>query len=352
VKRSWVVGAGVAVVLALALAAGAFDSGSSASHNPPRLAFVTAGAGEPATVWLANADGQNPRQLGPGTAPLLSPDGTIVAAAATASGGPALRLYGPGAPRNMFEQTLHAAQPLSWSPDSRYLAVALTGRDPASASRSELVVVDTHTGAFTTVAHGQIHGASFAPDHSDRLVYAVARSPALTAVTNIYVANADGSNRRQLTFNGTSLNPVWGAQGIAYNVEQARTNELPAYQLWLASPSGGRRRALTHLVVPALRNGLVPLAFSGGGGRLLAAYIGVDTNQAWAVSVPTGRAHRVLVAGNPVAGGGISSDGGTLLVDSGGFLEPPSFGRIVALQFGGGSAQTLVAHGSDPTWNR
>lgn len=337
------------VVLAIGVAVG-FDSGSDIGHGSPMLAYVTGRTGEVATVWLADANGLKPRRLGPGTMPLLSPDGATVAAAASGGRGPALSLYGAGS-RGLFDQTVQTAQPLAWSHDSRYLAVALSGRDPTSSLHSALVVVETHTGRVRTIAHGQIHGASFAPDGSDRLAYGVAASATLQAVTDIYIAKADGSNVRALTRDGHSLNPVWGRTGIAYDVEQSRNGDLPAYELWLAAPSGGARR-LTELAVPSLRSGLVPLQFDAGGARLLAEYVGVDTSQAWMVAVATGHAWELHADGRPVTGAGISSDGSTVLVDSGGFLEPPDFGRVESIPWSGGAGELLVAHGADPSWNR
>jgi hypothetical protein len=246
---------------------------------------------------------------------------------------------------------VQTAQPLAWSPDSRYLAVALTGRDPTSARHSALAVIDTQGGGVRTIAYGQIHGASFAPDGSDRLAYAVALSASLGALTDIHIANADGSNNRVITRNGRSLNPVWGRRGIAYDVERLRNSELPMYQLWLTAPTGGARR-LTNIAVPALRSGLVPLGFDHGGERLLAQYVGVDTSEAWTVELANGSASQLFADGNPVSGSGISADGSTVLVNSGAFVEPPSAGRVESIPWTGGAPRVLVAHGADPSWNR
>jgi hypothetical protein len=96
----------------------------------------------------------------------------------------------------------------------------------------------------------------------------------------------------------------------------------------------------------------VPLAFDASGTRLLAQYVGLDTSQAWTIDVPSGRARELRAGSEPASGAAISSDGATVLIDSGGFLEPPSFGKVESIPFEGGAAQMLVTHGSDPSWNR
>ena len=73
---------------------------------------------------------------------------------------------------------------LAWSPDSRYLAVALTGDDAPSVSGYGLAIIDTESGTERTVATGPIYGASFAPGASDTLAYARASSLSATASTS------------------------------------------------------------------------------------------------------------------------------------------------------------------------
>jgi hypothetical protein len=125
----------------------------------------------------------------------------------------------------------------------------------------------------------------------------------------------------------------------------------PEYQIWLATLTNLRLRKLTHLRVGALVEGLVPLGFSASGSRLLAEFEGQDTSGAYALSVVSGHARDVIVHDQMVQAGGISSDGGTLLVDVGSFEQPPSHGRIETVPFAGGPAKVLVAHGSQASWN-
>jgi hypothetical protein len=103
--------------------------------------------------------------------------------------------------------------------------------------------------------------------------------------------------------------------------------------------------------VRSLASGLVPLAFSSDGRRLLAEFEGQDTSEAWTVSVPTRRARRVTVRGRSVVGAGISRDGRTLLIEEGAFLEAAAAGRVATVPFAGGRSRVLVSHGAQASWN-
>lgn len=352
---------------ALALAVGLLASLSlpsslqAALPTPPseRLAYVTGTIHSPSAVWVSNIDGSQPKRLGPGDSPLVSPDGQLVAAAlfgATANSerGPALAVYSTtGAPVTEYLSLETAtATPLAWSPDSRYLAVSLMSTAVTNiANQSGLAVIDTQTGTLTTVIHGAISGAGFATDGSDRLVFGRAPSLAANAATNIYVCRPSGASVTQLTHDGRSLNPVWGSTYIAYDRERLRRNDAPVFQIWLQAPGGGRPRKLTSVHVRSLVEGLVPLVFSSDGSRLLAEYEGQDTSEAWAVNVPSGHAKRLTVRGQSVVGTGLSRDGSTVLIDEQGFEGPPSGGRVSSIPFGGGKPQVLVGHGSQGDWN-
>lgn len=328
-------------------------------REPRKLAYVTETASATSKVWVATADGSDPKLLGLGQQPLLSPNGQSVAVAlfGTASGpqehGPSIGVYptSGAAIANYLSLETATATPLAWSPDSRYLAVSFQSNAVTNiAAGSGLDVIDTQTGTVTTITHGAIYGASFARDGSDKLVFAMAHSMSGTAATNLYMSEASGGGLHPLTSDGRSLFPVWGPTYIAYDRERMRSLS-PEYQIWLATPAGVRVRKLTHTAVGALVQGLVPLAFSADGGRLLAEFEGEDTSNAYAVTVASGRARAVTVHGQTVQAAGISSDGSTLLVDAGSFEQAPSGGRIVTVPFAGGHAKVLVAHGAQASWN-
>ncbi len=327
--------------------------------EPPRLAYATETASSTSKVWIAAANGSDAKLLGLGQQPLLSPNGQSVAVALFGTGagpeehGPSIGIYptSGAAIANYLSLETATATTLAWSPDSRYLAVALQSNAVRNiAAGSGLDVIDTQTGTLTTIAHGEIYGASFARDGSDRMVFALSHSESFVNGVNLYMSEASGAGLHPITSDGHSLFPVWGSKYIAYDRERSR-HLSPEYQIWLATPAGVRVRKLTHIAVGSLVQGLVPLAFSASGSRLLAEFEGEDTSNAYAVNAVTGRARAVMVGRQTVQGAGISSDGSTLLVDAGSFEQAPSNGQIVTVPFGGGPAKVVVTHGSQGSWN-
>jgi Tol biopolymer transport system component len=348
-----------ALLLALAaclLVASPAATGATGGYEQTDLAYATGTETSPLQVWAAGPSGAPPELLGAGLEPLLSPTGKLVAASLSDSNsGPALAVYSvAGAPARTYASlTSVTAQPLAFSPDSKYLAVSLISTAIKNmGKRSSLAVIDLETGAMRTIAHGIPEGASFAPEGSDMLAYGLASSYQLTAPVDIHVSAPDGSGARLFTHDGRSLNPVWGSSGIAYDRERLRHLEAPVYQIWLASPSGGGARQLTHLKINPLVEGLVPLAFSADGSNLLAEFEGEDTSAAWTVDLTSGRVRELTTPGrHTLEGAGISQDGTTVLVDEDSLQSPPSSGRIVLIPFDGGSAHVLVAHAGEASWN-
>jgi hypothetical protein len=345
-------GAALAVVVA-ALGggtAGAVLSGPLPTE-PPRLAFVT-GNNTP-QVWIANADGTGRKRLGAGSEPVLSPDGAAVAASLFASKGNALVIYKPGSPTHRyFDVRKVTATPVSWSPTSRYVAVELSSTN--NGNGAGLAIVDTQTNTAKTIAGGSICGASFAPDAPERLVYArgSARSFCFQPNVDLYTVAADGTGLKKLTHDGHSLNPVWGAGNIAFDRMRPRHNDAPVFQIWLIHPDGTHRTQLTHTQVPKLVSGLVPQHFSADGERLLAEFVGQDTSETWTIQVSTRKARHLSIHHLDVTPGGLSLDGSTVLVDFGGFANPPNAGAIETLPFAGGSGTVLVKHAAQPSWNK
>lgn len=353
-KRAWGAALAVVVVLAVGLALLLGASGKAR----PVIAYVRGSASAP-QVWLADFAGRADRRLGPGQNPLVSPDGSMVAATAppgsSDAGGVALTLYSTsgGAPQRFFKAARASAVAQAWSQDSRYLAVVLTSTDPASDASSGLAVIDTGSFHYRVVARGPIYGASFAPDGSDRLVYASALGQALAAAVDIHVAAPDGSGERQITDDGRSLNPVWEASGVLFDHERIRPDAAPAYQIWSMRPDGSDSSQLTRLPAPdPLLNGLVPVAASARGGQLLAEYEGQDTSAAWDIGLSARQARPLAVAGTSVVGSALSHNGGLALVDAGGFLNAPDQGTIESVPLGGGNASVLIRHASEPSWDR
>lgn len=350
-----------AIAIALSLATGALAAPSLAPSPPqqPTIAYVTQSGTSPALVWTMHSDGSQKTSLGEGFSPQISPNGQQVAVSLFGAGssetGPALGVYSTAGASLQTYLSLkdEAAQPLGWSPDGRYLAVDVQSTAlKHGAQLSGLGILDTQSAKLSMVAHGQLYGASFAPNGSDEIVYGLARSQSLTARVNIYRAKPDGSGTAALTRDGRSLFPLWGPGAIAYDRERLRRQDAPVYQIWLRS-SKGKTRRLTNVRVRSLVSGLTPVAFSADGSKLLAQFVGQDTSEAWTVRVASGRARRLTPKGArlPLQAAGLSTDGGTVLVNEGGVDGPASEGRVATLPFAGGRSTVLVTHGSQASWN-
>jgi dipeptidyl aminopeptidase/acylaminoacyl peptidase len=336
----------------------AVSTAPPAGQPPPTVAYVTEPGQSPPTVWAMRTDGSQRTRLGAGSAPLVAPGGQLVAAslfgAGTSETGPALAVYSTtgAAPLTYLSLAGESATALAWSPDGRYLAVDVQStavKNPAKLSG--LAIVDLQQNTLKVIAHGQLYGASFAPNGSDEVVYGLSASQSLSAPVNVYRNNPEGSAPVALTRDGRSLYPVWGPGAIAYDRERLRPGDAPVYQIWLRSAAGSHARRLTKVRVRSLVSGLVPLAFSSDGTRLLAQFSGQDTSEAWTVRVPSGRARRLPVRGRSVQAAALSRDGRTVLINGGGFLGPASEGRVATVPFGGGAETLLVAHASEASWN-
>ena len=326
---------------------------------PGRVAYVTSSAAKPESqVWSAAANGTEPRLLGPGNGPLISPNGLTVAAGLFGAGlekGPSLALYPAtgGASATFGDLAAQSATPLAWSSDSRYLAVMLVSAAVKGfVGKSGLAILDTTTHTLRTIASGIVYGASFAPDGSDRVVFARALGQNLTAKVNLYTAAASGAGLQRITSDGRSLNPVWGPRFIAYDRERLRRGDAPVYEIWLRGAYVGTARKLTSIRVRSLVSGLTPIGFSSDGSRLLAEFVGQDTSEAWTVQVRSGRARPVRVKRRPVVGGAISRDGSRLLVAEGGLEGPAEGDNVVTVPFAGGAPTLLVAHAAQASWNQ
>lgn len=318
------------------------------------LAYVTGGAKNFPTVWVADANGAHAHRLGVGTAPALSPNGTMVAAAigAGANTTRALVIYSAngGAKHLFFNVNQAGTTDMAWSPDSRYLAVGLSDTTQTRrVGHSAIEVIDTQTFTATKVASGVPEGVSFAPSAPDTLAYAVSSSQNFPAKTNLFSVGVPGGTPTQLTTDGTSYFPVWGKLGIAYDEAQVIKNKAPAYSIWLLDD--GHRTQITHQKVTLLQDGLTPVAVSANGRYLVANFVGEDTENAVTVDLVTHKQHELKVGKFPPVGYGISKDGKRVLVDTG-FEAPPQQGTVDSVPFAGGPATVLHTHGGEPSWNQ
>jgi hypothetical protein len=348
---------------ARAAAGGSGSVAAAQTSGTPLVAYLRYTATSPSTIWITRPTGGPQRRLGRGEQPLISPDGGYyVAATAVNSNGPALLIYSTegGSPRSFFSSAQANATPAAWSANGRYLAVALLGTSVNSARGSGLAVIDTQTWTTKIVASGIIYGASFNPIEppndptaAPQLVYASAPSLLGSAPSNLRTVGVDGGESTMLTHDGHSLNPVWGARGIVFDRERMRKGvaQAPEYQVWLMAGSHlQHQQQLTSLKVPSLDDGLVPLAVSADGNRIIATFGGEDTSYAWRIQITPRQVAPVTIGHQYVQAAGISLDGTRLLVDVGDFEQMSSRGSVDTVAFGGGDV-VKVARGADGSWN-
>jgi Tol biopolymer transport system component len=309
------------------------------------LVYVTQPSRGPAVLWSAANDGTGALRLGSGYyQPVISPDGTMVAAERqTRSGGNLLYvLPTAGGPATRLLPNVGFAT-VTWSPNSQLIA-AVTGR--------RLVIINVADSSVTTLATGNFNAAPTFSPSGDTLTFSSATRQDLNAPTNVYTVPLAGGTPTQLTFDGLSSAPVWGPSEIAFARGPRRRNDYPRLNIWLMNPDGSSQRQLTFVRVRTLVTGLNPVEWSASGAQLLADYGGQDTSQAFAVD-PFSGAARDLGA-RPFDGtspGAISRDGTTVLAQTGGLEGPSPDTAVVTIPFTGGPPSVLVPRGMSPDWN-
>jgi hypothetical protein len=327
------------VLLSVSLALTATLAAAPGAHAA--LTFVTAPASLHPQVWVARDGGGHRRRVGTGTMPVLSAGGTRVAwrtfgrrdavYTAPVAGGAARRVVRG-----------RAIGDLALSPDGTRLAVG---------QRRRVVVYDTATRRPLASVRGRAQGLSFSPD-SAFLALGLTAPGAPAGRADVDVLDLATGAHRALTSGGRSLNPVWGPREIVFDRVTPRRRDAPVYQLRAIAPDGGGGRPITHLRIPSLLSGLIPLDVSASGRRVLAEFVGQDTSVGFTVNSATGRTRSL--ARNQERGFGaaaLSRDGSTVLGTTGG-ADPSLPQDVVTKPYGGGRRTLLVRGGAYPAWSR
>jgi dipeptidyl aminopeptidase/acylaminoacyl peptidase len=314
----------------------------AAAPAQARLVYVKGAASLNPTVFVADDDGANPRELGPGHSPTISDNGRWVAWVKPASPD---RVVIRRADRRFSARRVGAAGrigELRFSPNSRLLA-SVRGRN--------LYVHDIRSRKETRAARGHIRGFSFSPD-SRMLVYGRANRSDFGAPADLYTARADGDERERITRDRRSLNPLWSPEGIVHDRQRWRAGNAPAYNLFEVQPDGGDFRRITRLRIPSLVSGLIPLEANTTGSRLLANFVGQNTMVGFRVNPSSGSVKSLdSDFENGFVAADLSDDGRTVLGHTGG---PDPFRRhnIVTMPYRGGEQTVLVRRAMSPDWSR
>jgi Tol biopolymer transport system component len=301
-------------------------------------------------VYVAEDNGTSARQVGVGRNSHVSPDGEWVAYERESQGGTSeLRLYQVAVHKS--ERVLNPwAESIvfAWSPDSTKVAVITGG----VRGKRTLLVIDAKSLKREKVATGYFNGASFSPE-SDELVYGVSQTEN-TLKSDIYRYALGGSAPRALTHDKASAYPLWGPKGQIAFVGYSRLDkrsEAPAGQIFLMNEEGQRISQLTQTKISPLASGLIPIAWSENGNRLLTEFGGEDMSYAVAVSTVTGAEKKLTKDPETgLQGAALSPDGTTVLgtvgLGFGGNLKP----KVVTVPFTGGPEKVLVPGGYEPSW--
>ncbi|MGH2938985.1 MAG: hypothetical protein ACRDPE_12795 [Solirubrobacterales bacterium] len=301
-------------------------------------------------VYVAEDNGTGARQVGVGRNSHVSPDGEWVAYERESNSGTSeLRLY---------QVDVHKSQRLlnpwaesfvfAWSPDSTKIA-AITG---GVRGKRTLLVIDAKSLKREKVATGYFNGASFSPE-SDELVYGVSQTEN-TLKSDIFRYELGGAAPKALTKGKKSGYPLWGPKDqivFAGQVRAGGRSESPASQLFVMNSEGQRLSQVSHTKISPLSLGLLPIAWSENGARLLTEFAGEDQSYAVAVSTVTGSEKKLTKnAETGLQGAGLSPDGSTVLGTVGlGFGGNPN-PKVVTVPWGGGPEKVLVPGGYEPSW--
>jgi hypothetical protein len=291
-------------------------------------------------VWVARDDGSQPRQAGRGHSPKISADGRWIA------------WIQPGTPDQLMMRLADRSRKarvvarsssvgdFEFSPDSKSVGLVLSRR---------LFVYDIREREEKQVASGVIRGFSFSPDSASVVFGTAGRSDAIDAPSDLYSVRLENAARERITRDRKSLNPLWGPSGIIHDRMRARGGDAPTYNLFEIQPDGGSLRRITRLRIPTLVSGLVPLELSANGERLVAEFVGQDTNMGFRVNPMTGKTHALDIE-RAFQAFDMTADGRTVLGHTGG-PDPAARHDVVTMPYGGGKPKVLVRRASFPDWN-
>jgi hypothetical protein len=304
-----------------------------------RLVYVTDPAARDARVWVARDDGTQPRRVGPGHSPKISPDGRWVAWVDDDQ--LMMRLADRTRKARVVVRSSSIGE-LQFSPDSKLLGFVVGHR---------LFVYDIRERDEVKAASGSIRGFSFSPDSAAVVFGTAGRSEAADAPSDLYSFSLEDELRIRITRDRKSLNPLWGPVGIVHDRMRTRGGDAPSYNVFSIQPDGGSLQRITTLRIPSLMSGLVPLEQSADGRRLLANFVGQDTLVAFRVNVVNGKAKALdNDFENGLVGFDLTADGRTVLGHTGG-PDPTARHNVVTVPYGGGSPKVLVRRAGFPDWS-
>lgn len=327
-------------------------------------------------IWIADADGSNPRLLvRNGFLPAISPDGSRIAYSANCES-PAYNCS-----TAFVVATEARAEPrllgvglggtIRWTSDSKRLVVEVS----SSEDLRELVTIDVESGKVTRLAKGRFWGWSISPD-GKQVVFALAgvedADSVLGTKADLFVERLSGGKADRITATGDASDPVWGPKSIAFSKlisclgpaglrsrdEAARmgcfNDSWGRDELWRIQPDGTGRSPITKALPKEFQNqgciGLIPVEWSEDGRELLAAWRCEFSDAPVEVDPATGALGQQTWAAQTA---GLSRDGRfELLRADTGPETPPAKETILIARYAGGKPDLVARGATDPSWNR
>jgi len=313
-----------------------------------KLVYVKQADTAAPAVYVAKDNGKEPRRLGIGRAPTISPNGQWVAFV-TVPGGASemetvvLQRLAAGSQRLVMRSD--SISSLRFAPDSTKLAAIAGGK--------RVRVYDIAKDRLHVAAAGNIRGYGFSPD-GEQLVYGRAVKEAFQSKSDLYTVAALGGEEERLTEDRNAMNPVWGAKEIVFDRFKRRRGDAPAFNLWALDPAApAQLRRVTSLTIPRLTSGLVPLELSSDSNRLLAAFTGQDVEVGFTVVTANGKTRALSTDfESGTVGYDLSADGETILAHTGG-PDPSAPHDVVTVPWRrGGEPKVIVEDAAYPDWTR
>jgi len=299
-------------------------------------------------VWIAHINGSGKRRLAAGRSPWISPDGRwVVYKGGCDAYGDCRKLYLIASAGGRRRVLAPDGSDVRWSPDSQRVVFA-NGRG--------LVRFEVATGESVEIVRGDVQWGwswSFSPA-GDEIAYSVARrGRCFGSNFDIYLVRVSGGTPRRLTTNGCSAFPVWGADGIAF-ARLISYRGWGRHEIWRINPDGTERRTVTgRLPARLLGNGitgLVPIAWSKDGRRLLAGLANEFGSVPFAVDPERGTMRKIDDYGYADWPDGLSRDGRYVLVSVG---DVASYDRtrVEIVAYNGGHGRVIARRAGEASWN-
>jgi TolB protein len=189
---------------------GSLNISPSFSPDGKRMAFARSIGDGNSEIFICNRDGSGLQQLthssGIDANPAWSPSGREIAFTSSRTGSPQIYIMdaeGTNLRRVAFEGNYNDGA--AWSPDGTRLVYASRRTGDFDIAVADVVTLESK---LLTHGGGSNETPSFSPD-GRRILYSTKRRGASGSNTQIFVMDATGGNRKQLTTEGNNTSPVW-----------------------------------------------------------------------------------------------------------------------------------------------